>query len=84
LSGVWVLVWFECSIPTCAIAMRRRFCGRSLGQSVVGLLMDVTDLHPLEDVMVVVRCAADPGVSEGMRNEGQCGNAKRELHDEYL
>jgi hypothetical protein len=51
---------------------------------VLDLLVDVTYLHPLEDVMVVVRCAADPGVSEGMRNEGQCGNAKRELHDAYL
>jgi hypothetical protein len=50
--------------------MRRRFHGRNLGQSVVVLLMDVTYLHPLEDVMVVVSCAADPGVSEGMRNEG--------------
>jgi hypothetical protein len=42
-----------------------------------------TRLHPLVNILVVMRCAAKPGVGGCVRDEGQRGNASRELHSEY-
>jgi hypothetical protein len=43
-----------------------------------------THLHPLVYILVVVRRAAEPRVSRGLRYKGQCANADCELHGENL